>query len=436
MEKQKIATVIFESISDGVFTVDHNCHITSFNKAAENISGFDRNEAIGQYCFDIFHSDICQSRCALRNTLANGMPIYNTRVTIITRNGKKVPVSVSTTILQDEKGKSLGAVEFIRDLSTIENLQQELCKVKKIGQLVSYNGEMQKIFNIVPQIANAECSVLIEGPSGAGKEIIAEAIHHFSPRKDSPYIKINCAALPENLLESELFGYVKGAFTDAKRDKPGHFLMAQGGTLLLDEIGEMPITLQSKLLRVLNNGEFQPLGSTRPLHTDARILSATNCDLEKKIKEGTFREDLYYRINVINIKIPPLNQRIEDLPILIDCFVKRLRKKCAKAILGVSDKALQCLRSYDFPGNVRELENAIEHAFVLCCCEVIEPEHLPPKILNNNNNSSKLPPKTEAVVIKETLDRHGWNRKMTASELGIDRSTLWRKVKKYGITQS
>jgi len=269
-DDREIANIIFESISDGVFTVDENCRITSFNKAAEKISGFNRDEAVGQYCFDIFHTDICQKQCALRNTLATGNPIFNTRVTIITQKGRKVPVSVSTTMLKNPNDEFVGAVEFIRDLSLLENLQNELSKIKNSGKMVSCNTEMQKIFTMLPQIAESECNVLIQGPSGSGKELVAEAIHNFSPRKDHEYIKINCAALPENLLESELFGYVKGAFTDAKRDKPGLFLTAQGGTLLLDEIGEMPVSLQSKLLRVLNNGEFQPLGSTRTLKTDAR----------------------------------------------------------------------------------------------------------------------------------------------------------------------
>ena len=437
MNEQEIASIIFNSICEGVFTVDHECRITSFNKAAEKMSGFNREEAVGQYCFDIFRSDICQTRCALRNTLANGKSIHDMRVTIITREGRKVPISVSTTILRDHGNNRIGAVEFFRDLSEIENLRNQLDDAKQVGKLVSCNIQMQKIFSLLPQIAESECSVLIQGPSGSGKELIAEAVHNFSPRRNNRYIRINCAALPESLLESELFGYSKGAFTDAKRDKPGLFMLAQGGTLLLDEIGEMPVALQSKLLRVLNNGEFQPLGSTRTLRTDARILSTTNRDLEQEIRHKRFREDLFYRINVINLHIPPLSARIEDLPVLIDHFIGRLRDKRLKDIHGVSDDVLQLLRRYAFPGNIRELENAIEHAFVLSSSDTIQVEDLPERIQNaTNNNGHRLPEGGEKAIILEALHRHDWNKSQAARELGMDRSTLWRKTKKYGIKAS
>ena len=434
LDEQEIAAVIFDSIGEGVFTVDQSCRITSFNKAAERISGFARMDAVGQYCFDVFRSDICQKRCALRNTLANGKPIQDTRVTIINRDGQRVPISVSTTLLRDRQGEIMGGVEFFRDLSAIENLRNQLDRAKQFGKLISCNMQMQKIFSMLPQIAESECSVLIQGPSGSGKELIAEAIHKFSPRKDSSYIKINCAALPETLLESELFGYAKGAFTDAKRDKPGLFLLAQGGTLLLDEIAEMPLALQSKLLRVLNNGEFQPLGSTRTLRTDARILSSTNADLEEQIRQRRFREDLFYRINVINVQIPPLRERLEDLPMLIEHFIKRLQDRRGKAILGVSDEVLRMLRTYDFPGNVRELENAIEHAFVLCNGDRIGKDHLPERIVKAIAIANERPVATsEQAILREVLERHAWNRTAVARELGINRSTLWRKMRKHGL---
>jgi PAS domain S-box-containing protein len=432
--QQEIAAIIFDSISEGVFTVDHNCRITAFNRAAESISGFLRGEAVGQFCFDIFRSDICQTQCALRNTLADGREIRDTHVTIITRDGRKVPISVSTTLLRDQSGAFVGAAEFFRDLSALESLRHELDNARQFGKLRSSNLKMQKIFALLPQIAESECNVLIQGPSGSGKELIAESIHNFSPRKNNRYIRINCAALPENLLESELFGYAKGAFTDAKRDKPGQFLLAQGGTLLLDEIGEMPVSLQSKLLRVLNNGEFQPLGSTRTLRTDARILSSTNRDLQQMIRRGQFREDLYYRVNVINVQIPPLSERLEDLPLLIDLFLERLRKRRGKAIRGVSSEVLQCLRHYDFPGNIRELDNAIEHAYVLCAGNVIRAEDLPEHIRKSaGEHSRRLPPDSEEAVLRYTLKRTGGNKAAAARELGIDRSTFWRKLKRFGI---
>ena len=433
MNGHDIAAIIFNSITDGVFTVDEDCRVTSFNRAAERISGFNSQEALGQYCFDIFRTDLCQSHCAMRNTLENGKPIFDTRIVIITHEGRRVPISVSTTILRDERGKRVGAVEFFRDLSAIENLKNQLGRAQQLDKLIGCNARMQKIFSLLPQIAESECSVLIQGPSGSGKELIAEALHNFSPRKNGRYIRINCAALPETLLESELFGYARGAFTDAKRDKPGLFLLAQGGTLLLDEIADMAPALQSKLLRVLNNGEFQPLGSTRTLHTDARVVSSTNADLEAAIRQKQFREDLYYRLNVINIQIPPLCERLEDLPLLIDHFVKRQQALRGKAIEGVSDGALQRLRHYDWPGNVRELENAIEHAFVLCNDKTIQPGHLPERIVRESDAIRSLPPGSEAEIIAETLLRHNGNRTQAANELGHHRSTLWRKMKKLGI---
>ncbi len=436
----KISRIIFESIDEGVFTTDPACRITSFNGAAEEITGFEREDAIGKYCFDIFRSDICHSHCALRNTLQNGKPVRNVRATIISRDGREIPVSLSTEVLRDAEGDAIGAVEFFRDLSELENLQEQISKMRSFQNLISGNEKMQRIFNLLPEVAESECNVLIEGPSGSGKELIAQAIHDLSPRRNNSYIKINCAALPETLLESELFGYVKGAFTDAKRDKPGMFLQADKGTLLLDEIGEMPMTLQVKLLRVLNNGEFQPLGGTKSLRTNARIITSTNRDIEEMVKNGEFREDLYYRINVININIPSLFERLEDLPLLVDHFIEKFRSKRRKEIRGVSPEALNVLRHYDWPGNVRELENAIEHAFVLCKGDTIQVEHIPLRIVDiardnmeKARGSDNISGTSEESILREALERNRGNRSKTARELGMHRSTLWRKVKQYDI---
>jgi PAS domain S-box-containing protein len=296
----QLSTLIFNSISDGVFTVDRNCVITAFNKAAEEITGFRRAEAVGKHCFDIFRTEVCHRQCALKDTLKTYTPVRNARVTILTRQGREVPIQVTTTILKDEEGNRIGAVEFFRDISEIEHLRKRLEQKRLLDDIVSVNARMQQLIGLLPDVAVSECNVLIQGPSGCGKELFAQVIHSLSPRCYGPYIRINCAALPSTLLESELFGYEKGAFTDAKQDKPGQFALAAGGTLLLDEIGEMDISLQVKLLRVLNNGEYRPLGSARTLHTDARIIASTNADLAQAIAQGTFRQDLYYRINVVN----------------------------------------------------------------------------------------------------------------------------------------
>jgi PAS domain S-box-containing protein len=434
---QKIARIIFDSISEGVFTVDQDCIITSFNKAAQRITGFKAEEALGKHCFEIFRTEVCHKRCALRDTLANHFPVADARVTIITHDGHEIPISVSTTLLRDDSGKVVGGVEFFRDLSEVEHLRNRLDQGRLTESIVCASGRMRRALQMLPNIAESDCNVLIQGPSGSGKELFAQAIHNLSTRRYGPYIKLNCAALPATLLESELFGYEKGAFTDAKRDKPGRFALANGGTLLLDEIGEMDVSLQVKLLRVLNNGEYQPLGSTKTLRTDARIIASTNSDLKAAIGKGTFREDLYYRINVVGLDLPSLRERPEDIPLLVEHFLRKHGKRGVKAVTRVASDVLAALRKYSFPGNVRELENAIEHAVVMCDDEEIRVEHLPEQIVAESraSNGFMLDRKSEKEVIEEALRRHQGNRSRVAEELGMHRSTLWRKLKTYGIAE-
>ncbi len=434
---EDVSELIFQSISDGVFTVDHNRIITSFNRAAEEITGFEAEEAVGKHCFDIFRTEFCHTRCPLKDTLQRQKHVEPARVSILTKEGCELPIGVSTALLRDDDGEVVGAVEFFRDLSDIEDLQRRLDEGRALEDIVSVNREMQQLVQLLPDVAKSECNVLIQGPSGSGKELVAQIIHNLSPRHYGPYIKINCAALPANLLESELFGYEKGAFTDAKRDKPGQFCLANGGTLLLDEISEMDPSLQVKLLRVLNNGEYQPLGSTKTLQTDARIIAATNADLQERVAKGRFREDLFFRINVVELNVPPLRERPEDIPLLVDHFVKVFRKKTGKPIAKVSAEALASMRRYAFPGNVRELENAIEHAFVMCHGDTIEPSHLPNAITKGSStvNGVTRRKQDEKAVIREALQRHNGNRTRAAEELGIHRSTLWRKTKMYGLEE-
>jgi len=435
--EESLSRLIFDSISDGVFTVDKNCVITSFNRSAEGITGFRAAEAIGKHCFDIFRTEVCHRQCALKDTLKTRDPVDNARVTIITRDGNELPIQVTTTMLKDDDDNLIGAVEFFRDISEIEHLRQSLEQKQALEDIVSVNPRMHELINLLPDVAKAECNVLIQGPSGSGKELFAQVIHNLSPRRYGPYIKLNCAALPANLLESEMFGYEKGAFTDAKSNKPGQFSLANSGTLLLDEISEMDIALQVKLLRVLNNGEYRPLGSAKTLHTDARIIAATNANLEKGIADGRFRQDLFYRINVVNINIPPLNERPEDIPLLVNHFLRVYRRKSGKAIERMAPNAVAALRRHPLPGNVRELENAVEHSFVMCHGPEILPEHLPLHI------SSQVTPRgttngealNEKEIILETLRRYNGNRSQAAIELGMHRTTLWRKMKMLGIVQ-
>jgi len=435
--QDRIASIIFDSISDGVFTVDRDCIITSFNRAAQRITGFKATEALGKHCFEIFRTEVCHKRCALRDTLASHLPAANARVTIITHDGNEVPISVSTTVLRSPNGAVDGAVEFFRDLSEVERLRTQLGQQEITDKLVCTSSRMQRILATLPNIVEADCNVLIQGPSGSGKELFAQAIHNLSARRYGPYIRLNCAALPATLLESELFGYEKGAFTDAKRDKPGRFAMANGGTLLLDEIGDMDAALQVKLLRVLNNGEYQPLGSTKTLRTNARILASTNIDLQQAIRNGTFRQDLYYRINVVRIDIPPLRERPEDIPRLVEHFIAKHGRKGSKRITGILPDVLLTLRKCSFPGNVRELENAIEHAIVMCDGDMIRVEHLPEHLIEESKAANKFvhTPHSERDVIKEALHRHHGNRARAAEELGMHRSTLWRKLKGHGKSE-
>ncbi len=432
--------VILDSIADGVFTIDNEKNVTSFNKAAEKITGISKEHAIGQKCFDVLHANICQTACVLEKTLKTGKEIIDLPIIVINSEGKTIPVSISTAVLKDKKGEIIGGVETFRDLSSIEELKKEISKRYTFEDIISKNHEIQKIFDVLPDIAECDSTVLIQGASGSGKELFARAIHNLSHRKEKPYIIVNCGALPDTLLESELFGYVKGAFTDAKEDKPGRFALAEKGTLFLDEIAELSTALQVKLLRVLQQKEYEPLGATFPIKANVRIIAATNQELSQLLARGTFREDLYYRLNVVKIELPPLSERREDIPLLVDHFINQFNLKKGKKIIGMPHHVLNVLMKYEFPGNVRELENIIEHAFVLCHSSQIEIEHLPKEFIEkfeedkmSNRKSAGRLKEAENDLIIDALKRHGGNRSKAAEELGIDKSTLWRKIKKYNI---
>lgn len=432
--------VILDGIADGVFTVDRNWNLTSFNRAAEKITGVSREQAIGQKCFDVFRADICQTVCALQKTINSGEEVIDLRINILNSEGCSIPVSISTAVLRDESGDLAGGVETFRDLSTVEMLRREISSRYTCADIVSKNHEIRKILDLLPDIAASESTVLIEGPSGSGKELVARAIHNLSSRKKRKYVAVNCGALPDALLESELFGYVKGAFTDAKKDKPGRFALAEGGTIFLDEIGDISTALQVKLLRVIQEKEYEPLGATATIKANARIIAATNKPLLGLVAQSAFREDLYYRLNVVKITLPRLSSRREDIPLLVDHFIQKFKAQKGKNIETISESAMALLMRHDFPGNIRELENIIEHAFILCRGQQIKVEHLPTELINTVSKSvgreTSLGPldQAEAAAIVETLRKHGGSRRKAASDLGINKTTLWRKMKKYGIT--
>lgn len=429
---------ILDSIADGVFTVDRQFRITSFNRAAEGITGYDREDVIGRPCSGIFRATICRDACPLYQSIKTGQNLVNVQVEIQNKLGSRVPISISTAVLYDRNGHPIGGVETFRDLTALTELRKQVDQRVDLKDVVGGHPKMRQLLEIIPEVASSEATVLIQGPSGSGKGLIAKTIHDLSNRSDKPFVKANCAALPDTLLESELFGYVKGAFTDARRDKPGRVALAEGGTLFLDEIGDVPAPMQVKLLRVLQEREYEPLGGTATRIADVRFIAATNRDLHQLIKEGAFREDLYYRLNVVDLRLPSLAERREDIPRLLDGVLRRLNVRMHKTVRGLSDEAMDAIMSYDFPGNVRELENIVEHALVLCRSSIIEERHLPdvvrqPQVSDRHQVVNGPIASAEAEIIRVTLEERGGNRVEAAAALGMHRTTLWRKMRRYGL---
>ena len=364
--KERHHDLILDSLQEGVFTVDMDQRITSFNLAAVVITGVPRSQAIGRQCFEVFRADVCETGCILRRTIETQTPLSNMPVRIFRADKKQIPINVSTALLQDGEGRVVGGVETFQDVSEIKELRKAMLRQHSFEDIVSKSPRMQKIFALLPQVAQSNSTVLIEGASGTGKELIARAIHNHSPHREGPFVAVNCGALPDTLIESELFGYSAGAFTDARRDKPGRFALAQNGTIFLDEIGDISPSVQVRLLRVLHQKVYEPLGSVHTVTTNARVIAATHRRLEQMVKEEKFREDLYFRINVFKIFLPPLSERQGDIPLLVEHFIERLNRQKGRRISGVSREAMHALLNHAWPGNVRELENVLEHAFILC----------------------------------------------------------------------
>ena len=427
--------VILDSIADGVFTVDEEWRITSFNRAAEQITGVAREEAIGRRCCDVFRASICESECALKETIHADRPIVNKAIYNPQCRWSTYP---RQHLSRGVEGRTRYADRRRRDLPRPQRgrgTPQGTGKVATPSRTSSVAARSCSGCLNYSSTADSDSTVLIEGASGTGKELFARAIHNLSRRRDKRFVAINCGALPDTLLESELFGYKAGAFTDARRDKPGRLAVADGGTILLDEIGDISPAMQSRLLRVLQERMFEPLGSVDPVEVDVRVIAATHKDLRKLVKKGTFREDLFYRIHVIRMELPMLRDRREDIPLLIDRFVAKFNRIQTKDVAGVSDTAMALLMEYDYPGNVRELENTIEHAFVLCRGGMIEPHHLPVAVRGVALTTTRSPAESltlrawEAIHITDALRRHDGHRAAAARELGIDPSTLFRKIK-------
>jgi len=449
MEKECPAPcrMILDNVADGIVTVDREGSVAWFNRAAEQITGFNKEEVLGKPCRSVLQTDLCGTdACPLEQTLRHHRNVANLEVVITNKWGRQIPVSVSTAPIKDKEGKILGAVETFRDLSVIKAYQLEAEERYSFKNIVTNNTRMLSILHHLRDLALSDSPVLLSGESGTGKELLARAIHELSRRKQGPYIAVNCGAIPDTLIESELFGYRRGAFTDARQHKPGRFALAERGTLFLDEIGDLPLETQVKLLRVLEGGEYQPLGSTETLKADVRIITATNKVLFEQIKKGLFREDLYYRINVVQIDVPPLRQRREDIPLLMKHFLEKLNLKRDKTIGGLSPAAERILLDHDYPGNIRELENILEYATIVCKNYQIEPRHFPPYLLRAKEKAAHVasdmgeapgPVSNMEEMEKEELLRalraHRWNRQAAAEALGISRTTLWRKIRRFQI---
>jgi PAS domain S-box-containing protein len=442
-KKQRLAAArteaILESISDGVFTVDVDWRITSFNRAAEQITGVSRREAIGRVCADVFRSSMCGVSCALKQTLKSGRPVIGKSGYIVNAGGNRIPISVSTAVLRDASGRVAGGAETFRDLSEVEALRQELEGKFRVGDLTSRSPLMQKVFEVLPAVAASPSTVLILGETGTGKELVSRTIHALSPRNRGPFIAVNCSALPDTLLESELFGYKAGAFTGANKDKPGRFALARGGTLFLDEIGDISPALQAKLLRVLQDRVYEPLGATRSETADARIIVATNRDLLEMTRQGQFREDFYYRVNVVRIELPPLRRRMEDIPLLTGQFIAHFNRLQQKEVQGIAAETLSLLMAHDWPGNIRELENVVERAFILCNQGEIRMDHLPAELTQFAGGERRASAirsahdQLDIQAIRAALERRHGNHSAAARDLGIHKTTLFRRIKKLGL---
>lgn len=431
-------STILDSINEGVFTVDREWRVTAFNRAAERITGVSREQALGRPCSEVFRASICEWNCALRQTIASGKPVLGATAHIVNRQGERIPIRIGTALLENRAGEVVGGVETFQDLTQVERLQKELAARYSFEDIIGRSPAMARLFEILPQVAESSSTVLLEGASGTGKELFARAIHNLSPRAGKPFVAVNCAALPDALLESELFGFKAGAFTDAKRDKLGRFALADGGTIFLDEIGDVSPAMQVRLLRVLQERVIEPLGGVKPVPVDVRVIAATNRNLAERVRAGEFREDLFYRVRVVQLNLPSLVQRREDIPLLVNHLVAKFNQLQGKDIAGVSEEVLARLMEHDYPGNVRELENIVEQAFVLCRGGMIELHHLPPELRPRTHpgrvgGTPMSLDSIERLTIAETLRRHRGNRQLTARELGINPSTLYRKIRQLGI---
>jgi len=428
---------ILDSIAEGLFTIDKEFRINFINNAAEKITGFKKEEAVGQICKKIFRCEINEIECPIAKVLEQDKNIFELKSKIKSKSNSEIPIKLNAAVLKNNKNEPVGGVISFRDISYDIDVESYLLKNTNFYGIVGHSKSMTDIFYLIQEIADTDVNILITGETGTGKEMIADAIQKTSRRKDEKFVKVNCGVLPPNLLASELFGHVKGAFTDAVKDRVGRFELSDGGTIFLDEITEMSLQMQSQLLRVIQNGTFEKVGDSQSKKVDVRVIAATNSNLSESIKEGKFREDLFYRLNVVPIELPPLRKRIEDIPFLGMHFIKKFNLIYKKNIKEIEADALTLLTSYNWPGNIREFENAIEYAFIrtkdkesICACS------LPSAIRESVNCSSEneiCNPKFSVQLIK-LLEENNWNKSKVAKILGVNRTTIWRQLKSIGLS--
>ena len=429
---------IFRSVRDAIITVDTEMVVVEANTASENICGLAPEKITGKVFTEC--STQCNKNCheVIREALKNKTTITEYEIECNHSHRPQQRVIITSSPLLNRDGKFMGSVVVIRDITRLSNLERELKERHQFQNLIGKSSKMQEVYGLLNNLADLETTVLITGESGTGKSLAAKALHYSGSRALNPLVTVNCSVLSENLLESELFGHVKGAFTGAIKDSQGRFQSAQGGTILLDEIGDISPRIQLKLLRVLEEREFERVGESIPIKVDARVIACTNRDLKEKVRLGEFREDLYYRLKVVEVKLPHLRKRLEDIPLLVEHFCDAFNKSFQKNIHGLSDDVLKLFMNYRWPGNVRELGHSIEHAFVICHGPIISLEHIPAEIKEYFGTKKRIREKRSVEgpkKIRTVLDKTDWNKAKAARILGIDRSTLYRKIHKYGFSK-
>ncbi|MFP4391245.1 MAG: sigma-54 interaction domain-containing protein [Desulfohalobiaceae bacterium] len=448
---------IMDSMAEGVFTMDTQGRITSWNRAMEKISGYSASQALGQGCALLGFSK-CFGKLCPENIHSCGILEYGQsepkECVLRHRKGRDVPVIKQARVVRDEQEQIIGIVETITDMTELEKARHKaeeanllLTRHYSLHNIIGQSRAMQEVFHRLQAAAASRANVLIQGESGTGKELIASAIHYNSNLANQPFVTVNCSALPETLLESELFGHARGSFTGAHKDRRGRFEEAHGGSIFLDEVAELSLAIQVKLLRVLQEREIERVGESRTRKVDIRVISASNQDLKELVSQGSFRQDLYYRLNVFPIVVPPLRQRKEDIPLLVSHFIQQQNQQTGKHIKGIQNLGLRLLMDYEWPGNVRELENAIQHAFVLCEQDFLKPEDLPREIRSGKHDMQTFPHshnqrQTTGAVNSSSLDKEGlwqllkecgWNKAEAARHLGVSRTAIWKYMKKWNI---